>query len=53
MEPKRLAQSIVDALTPGNETEVSTDDALLLGAFTEDALSAEDAHEAAVKAPQE
>lgn len=47
MDQEPLPKKLVEAMTPGHETTVAADEAELLGAFVEDALSAADARTAA------
>lgn len=52
MKRQLIAQKLVDAQTPGFQAEFDPDEAELLGAFTEDALSEIDAQESSIDQPE-
>ncbi|MCP5276649.1 MAG: conjugal transfer protein TraD [Burkholderiales bacterium] len=47
-----MAQKLVDAQTPGFQAEFDPDEAELLGAFKEDALSETDALDSSIDQPE-
>ncbi|MCP5303768.1 MAG: hypothetical protein H7A03_11625, partial [Pseudomonadales bacterium] len=52
MKRQVIAQKLVDAQTPGFQAEFDPDEAELLGAFKEDALSETDAQESSIDQPE-
>ncbi|MCB1934713.1 MAG: conjugal transfer protein TraD [Nitrosomonas sp.] len=47
-----IAQKLIDAQTPGFQAEFDPDEAELLGAFTEDALSETEALDSSIDQPE-
>ena len=52
MQPQVIALKLFDAQTPGFQAEFDPDEAELLGAFREDALSETDALDSSVDQPE-
>lgn len=52
MKRQVITQKLVDAQTPGFQAEFDPDEAELLGAFKEDALSETDAQESSIDQPE-